>query len=197
MEGVGSSLTLPPHPQEGLQSWEIELAQGIVRRFLASSKTFPVLDYDDLFQECLLHWWTQRQRYRKERGASPGTYMRRLLNAKLVDLTREAKAAKRGCGRITDSLDREVGEEKEDGLVLGDLVPGNVDVEAESSLRVDLQRGVALLTERQRLVIRTLAAGWRITDISRRSGLSRDTLYEELHRIRQVFRDAGLKEYLS
>jgi len=196
MEGVGSSLIPPPQPQEGLQPWETELAEDVVRGFLATRAPFPALDFDDLVQECLLHWWTQRQRYRKERGASPRTFMRRLLNAKLVDLTREAGAAKRGCGRPADSLDREAGEEKEDGSMLGDLVPSHVDVDAESSLRIDLQSGMAHLTARQRSVIRALADGWRVTDISRRSGLSRGTLYEELQRIRQVFRDAGLEEYL-
>ena len=195
MEGVGSSLT-PPQPQEGLQPWEMELAEDVVRGFLATRAPGTIQDADDLLQECLLHWWLQRKRYQQQRGASRRTFMRRVLNAKLVDLTREAGAAKRGCGRPADSLDREVGEEKEDGLVLGDLVPGDVDMEAESSLGVDHQRGVALLTERQRVVIRALADGWRVTDISRRSGLSRGTLYEELQRIRQVFRDAGLEEYL-
>jgi RNA polymerase sigma factor (sigma-70 family) len=186
----------PGQPPDSFEPWEIELAQGIVRGFLATSGDSAVLGSDDLVQECLLHWWTQRQRYRKERGASPRTFMRRVLNARLVDLAREAGAAKRGCGRPADSLDREAGEEKEDGSMLGDLVPSHVDVDAESSLRIDLQSGMAHLTARQRSVIRALADGWRITDISRRSGLSRDTLCEELQRIRQVFRDAGLEEYL-
>lgn len=193
---MGASLIPPPQPQEGLQPWEIELAQDVVRGFLAPRAPFPALDFDDLLQECLLHWWTQRERYREERGASRGTYMRRILNAKLVDLTREANASKRGGGRIAHSLDRDAEETEEEGLALGDLVPSRVDIEAESSLRIDLRSGMALLTKRQRLVVRALAAGWQTTDISRRSGLSRDTLYEELRRIRQVFQDAGLEEYL-
>jgi DNA-binding CsgD family transcriptional regulator len=122
--------------------------------------------------------------------------MRRVLNARLVDLTREAGAAKRGRGRITDSLDREIGEEKEDGLVLGDLVSSHVDVDAKSSLRVDLQRVAALLTRRQLIFIRELSAEKPVTEISQRMGVSRDTLYQERHRIQQIFRDAGLEEYL-
>jgi RNA polymerase sigma factor (sigma-70 family) len=196
MEGVGSSLIPPPQPNEGFEPWETKIAQDVVRAYLDAGFGSPVRDADDILQEALLHWWLQRDRYREERQASRRTFMRRVLNAKLVDLAREAKAAKRGGGHITDSLDREVDEVRVDGSVLGDLIPDNVDVEAEGSLRVDLERGVALLTERQRLIVRTLGAGYRISEVSRRSGLSRDSLHEELRRIRRTFRDAGLGDYL-
>ncbi len=186
----------PGPPPDSFEPWEIELVRGIVQGFLATSGDSPVLGFDDLVQECLIHWWLRRERYREEREASRRTYMRRVLNARLVDLRREAQAAKRGSGRITDSLDRELGEEKEDGLALGDLVPGNVDVEAESSLRVDLQRVAALLTRRQLIFIRELSAEKPVTEISQRMGVSRDTLYQELRRIRGMFQDAGLEEYL-
>ena len=35
-----------------------------------------------------------------------------------------------------------------------------------------------------------------VTEISRSTGVPRGTLYESIKRLRQIFKDAGLKDYL-
>lgn len=54
-----------------------------------------------------------------------------------------------------------------------------------------------LLTPRQRRLIHGLYEDRSLSELSRALGVPRPTLHDELRRIRQVFRDQGLEEYLG
>src|SRR3989304_9887354 len=72
-------------PPDRLEAWEIAVARGVARDFLAHRKPFRIMTFEDLVQECLAHWLGKRGRYSQERGASRATYMREVLGAKLLD----------------------------------------------------------------------------------------------------------------
>ena len=56
---------------------------------------------------------------------------------------------------------------------------------------------VAKLGRRQKTIVELKIEGLDNTEISRRLGVCRDTVQEDIRRIRELFEDAGLKNYLS
>lgn len=49
--------------------WEIRIARQVVSRFLVKYSWLKGLDFEDLFQECLIHWSLQRAKFQREKGA--------------------------------------------------------------------------------------------------------------------------------
>lgn len=191
-----SSPTFPGHG-DGLPQREVDIVNYVVRDFLATRKSRPDLEREDLVQECLIHWWTQKPRYTETRGASIETFLRRVVKAKLLDLERGANAQKRGSGRHADSLDRPLNLEEPDADALGDTVASNADTEGEATLQVSLEAALARLSPQQKQIIAGLAEQYPMSHISRRLGVPRATLYDGMERIRRVFRDEGLGQFLD
>lgn len=126
--------------------------------------------------------------------------MRRVLLRKLLSIERAAETAKRGSGTMPLSLDRPLESEEDDDLTLGgrleDPGPRPGDEAQATELRERIEDASRLLTPRQRRLIQGLYADRSISDLGRALGVSRPTLYDELRRIRQAFRDQGLEAYL-
>jgi DNA-binding NarL/FixJ family response regulator len=102
----------------------------------------------------------------------------------------------RGGGVLPDSLDQPINSSEDgDTLTRGDLLAAPPDRDAD--LAMDLYRAREKLTERQRLVIDGLADQVPVTEIARRIGVSRDTVHEEVKRIRALFTDQGLRDHLG
>lgn len=198
---MDSSPTPPEGQSDEFETWELELAKQVIRDFLASRLPSPGLEFDDLLQECLLHWWRQRNAYKETRGASPKTYMRTVLRAKLLDIERAAKAGKRGGGRSDHSFDSPFGT-NEEGSTLRDVIPdtkphGDPEKVAERSALLQKINSVRRkLDLRQRRLLDGLMVGSSMTELSRQLGVPRPTLYGESARIRKTFRDEGLEEFL-
>jgi len=182
---------------DGLPQREVDIIRHVVRDFLSTRQPHPALEQEDLAQECLLHWWLQRPRYTPSRGASLETFLRRVVKAKLLDLERGARAEKRGSGRQADSLDRPLNEEEPDANTLGDTVADAADTEGEATLRVSLEAARSRLSPRQRQLLEGLLEEYPMTHLSQRLGVPRATLYDELERIRRIFRDEGLHQFLD
>jgi RNA polymerase sigma-70 factor (ECF subfamily) len=185
-----------------LGPWEIALAERVVRGFLATRQPFGALAFEDLVQECLTHWWLQRPRYLAERGASRATFMRRVIEAKLLDIERGERAAKRGGRTQPLSLDAAPGSD-EDGPTLAELLPDDdpnwspAQATERLALRSHLERVLPLLSRRQRQLVDALDSGSSMSEIGRLLQIPRATLYDELDRIRKVFRDESLEEFLE
>ncbi len=121
--------------------------------------------------------------------------MRRVVNAKLVDIERTMKAGKRGGGQYPLSLDAPLSQEGADAQTLGDLVPAG-DTESEVMSSVIREHLLSRLSAGQRRLALGLEAGMSMSEISKRLDVPRTTLYDELERIRRVFRDEGLEGFL-
>jgi RNA polymerase sigma factor (sigma-70 family) len=195
-----------PTPSRGspgdLETWEIELTERVVQDFLATRRPFRALTFEDLVQECLTHWWLKRRHYSEARGASLATFMRRVLRARLRDIERRERAAKRG--RYTEplSLDAPLSSDEPNPATLGDLIcDGNQERSPEQVaerrvLRDRIEHACQLLTSRQRQLVQGLASDASMSDLSRQLGIPRATLHDERRRIEKVFRDEGLEEFL-
>jgi RNA polymerase sigma factor (sigma-70 family) len=179
-----------PDPRNGFEQWELELIENVVRDFLAT-RPLSLLEFDDLRQEALAHWWQQRGRYDAERATSRRTFLRRVVNAKLVDVEREAKAVKRGGGQSPLSLDSPLSDDA--GRTLGDTLE---DIHQAEALAAAIDRARRRLSGRQQRVLREYQDAATKSEAARRAGISRDTFYEELALIRNIFRDEGLDEFL-
>jgi RNA polymerase sigma factor (sigma-70 family) len=195
-----------PTPSRGspghLETWEIELAERVVQDFLATRRPFSALTFEDLVQECLTHWWVKRRHYSEARGASLATFMRRVLKAKLSDIERQQRAAKRGGYTEPLSLDAPLSSDKADRATLGDLIrDGSQErspeqVAERGVLRDRIEHAYQLLTSRQRQLVQGLASDASMSDLSRQLGISRATLHDERRRIEKAFHNEGLEEFL-
>ena len=182
---------------DDLSKREIDVIDHVVRYFLSTRNYHPELILEDLTQECLVHWWIARSKFNSNRGASIETFLRRVVNAKLVDLERGVKAQKRGGGRAVLSLDQSLSADDLDSETLAETLSDLADTSRESVERVALEQARSLLNLRQNQIIAGLVDELPMSKISEALGVPRATLYDELNRIRQIFLDEGLAPFFD
>ena len=160
----------------------------------------PGLDADDLYQEARLAWWLAEPRHDATRGASRSTFIGRVVENRLRDLAREARAQRRWQPGGTFSLDVPA---TDDGDDLADLLSDDAQGPEDETLADDLLRQLDAvrqgLPRRQQRVLDALAEDpdRSRAGLARDLGVSRDTLYMDIAAIRAACRDAGLHDLLS
>lgn len=187
-----------------LQQWEIAVAKKLVAEFRRRSRSLEREEFDDLLQDCLAHWIEVRGKLAVDPDGPPIAYMARVVRNKLTDMLREHRASKRGGDLDTVSLDAAVSDS--DGApTLADALDaatstGVVDAGATShnDARIDIAKALQQLTPRQRRLCTLLGEeGLTIKEAAARLRIPRGTLYEEIKRIRKVFAEHGLGDYLA
>jgi RNA polymerase sigma-70 factor, ECF subfamily len=178
---------------DGLSNWELQLAEEVVDRFLYSRPGMRQ-EREDLIQDCLEHWLRQRSRFDPSRGASPKTFMRRVLEHRLADVAARQRAAKRGSDERPLSLDRPIREGSP--TALGEVLPASGQGEDDLLRAIAVGMAEGRLSPRQRAIARALADGMPKSELARHLHLARSTVYEELARIKAIYRDEGLDEFL-
>ena len=189
---------------EDLQKWEIAVAKKLIGEFRRQSRSLARDDFDDLLQECLMHWLEVRQRLSPNPGGPPIAYLARVMRNKLIDLAREREAAKRQGDLDSVSLDDTLSA-SEDAPTFAELFDAvrSGEQSAENVLdpsdaRIDIAKAMSKLTSRQRRLCVLLGEqGLSIKEAAERLRIPRGTLYEEINRIRKVFADYGLGDYLK
>jgi DNA-directed RNA polymerase specialized sigma24 family protein len=176
-----------PTPANDLTPDEIKLAGDIVGGFV-STRPWLREEREDLVQECLEQWLRRRASYDATRGASLTTFMRRVLERHLLDIEEKRTAMKRGGGQAVSSLD----DQDATRTSLLDSLGSMDDTEADALAAIALEGVRARLTPVQLVLADALISGWSMSDIARTAKQARSTLYLDLRRIREVFRDEGL-----
>jgi RNA polymerase sigma factor (sigma-70 family) len=171
--------------------WEIAIAKSLIRKFQESYPWIKGLDFDDLLQECLFHWYLNRGSYRQGKGASAKTYMAKVLKNQLQLMLREQQADKRKIIHEAISLEVPVGEGE---TTLADLIADNQSP-ADDSIRLDVEAIVRTLTPLQREVCNLLAQEYSVKRVAELLGKPRSTIRDEIKRIREIFSQRGLKDY--
>jgi len=185
---------------DGLQQWEIAVAKKLVGEFRRRSRRLEREEFDDLLQECLVHWIEVRGRLGPNSDGPPIAYMTRVVRNKLLDMLREQGATKRGGDVETLSLDAALGDD-DDAATFGDLIDAaSIGMAGEDTkdrdARIDIAKAMKSLTPRQRRLCALLGEeGLSIKEAAVRLRIPRGTLYEEIKRIRKVFADHGLGDY--
>ena len=189
---------------EGLQRWEIAVTKKLVGEFRRRSRSLAREEFDDLVQECLAHWIAVRRKLAPDPGAPPTAYMAQVIRNKLTDLIREQAAEKRAGDQEALSLDAAL-DGSDDGMTLADQLADDESAQQEEAgavdhhhARLDIGRALARLTPIQRQLCLMLGEdGLSIKEAAERLRIPRGTLYEEIKRIRRVFADQGLGDYLK
>lgn len=189
---------------EGLQRWEIAVTKKMVGEFRRRFRSLAREEFDDLMQDCLAHWIVVRQKLSPNPDSPPVAYMAQVIRNKLTDLVREQTADKRAAETDVLSLDAAL-DGSDDGMTLADLladsksaqqdVAGEVD---QDHARIDISRVMQLLTPVQRRLCQMLGEeGLSVKEAAERLRIPRGTVYEEIKRIRKVFAEQGLGDYLK
>jgi RNA polymerase sigma-70 factor (ECF subfamily) len=188
---------------KGLQTWEIAVTRKLVAEFRRRSPGLIREEFEDLVQECLMHWLDASTHAIPDPDGPPIAYLSRVVRNKLIDLVRERAADKRRGELNAVSLDGPVGD-GEDAATLAEVIDVNRGLEADglasqaaSDVRIDIDKVIEKLTPAQRRLCALIGAeGLSIKAAAERLGIPRATLYEEIKRIRKVFAAHGLDDYL-
>lgn len=152
-------------------------------------------------QECLVHWLSVRGDIDPSRATTRTAFMARVVHNKLMDLVRERESDKRRASYDSVSLDEPLGEHEGSSSMLAHTDDAQNEQQGRAlgeDARIDLANALNRLTPRQRRLCQLLREhGLNVQEASRKLGIPRPTLYDELKRIRKVFAALGLKDYLK
>lgn len=183
------------------EDWEIGVATNVVDKYRREWKCLQGDDFEDLLQECLIHWLFAKDKYDPACDASRQTFMARVLKNKVLDIIKDHERDKRKVQQNSVSLFQPICEAEDASTlleILGDDESFAERLNVNVELQIDLAKAVEKLTPRQRELCALLSeTDSNITEISERLGVRRKQVYKEIDRIRAIFEDEGLKNYLS
>ena len=189
-------------PGVGLDGWEIAVAKKLVGEYRRRSRILERYEFEDLVQDCLLHWITVRGSLDRDPANPPLGYMATVLRNWLADLVRKRGTDKRSGDLDTPSLDASI-DGSDDGMTLAELLDASQsrdsagDGETHHHMHLDLLRACAHLTPaQQRLCLMLGEEGLSVKAAAEKLGIPRGTLYQEINRIRKLFADHGMEIYL-
>ena len=169
---------------------------GRKARYLARKVEFADVDRDDIAHDLLkevLERWPSFDPAR----AKATTFIARIVEHGIVSMIRGKRAAKRDVRKTVGLADERAApaEEFDEQTARGRRGCAARDPFEEMALWLDVLAARSdLPTELQRLC--ALLTQYSMAEVSRLSGRPRTSLYNDLHRIRKRFEDAGLRDYL-
>ena len=182
-------------------------AAGLIRfkaRQLVGQAGFTASDREDLEQEMILDLLRRLPKYNPKR-AQLNTFIARVVEHKIATLIEAQKAGIRDYRRCRCSLNDRFEDadgrlvervdtfDQEDYLLRtgGQSRPS----EELSALAIDVAAVIeGLPPELRNLCWRLMAE--TVSEISRDTGVPRGTIYESIKKLREIFEDAGLRDYL-
>ena len=157
------------------------------------SGRIPDMDLVDLEQCFAVHVLSRLNSY-DGRRADLGTFTDRILTNLARNLVTAAYAEKRTADRTACSIEDVDPCGPSVGFPLGPRAQDS-DWEEQIHLRRDVERVVSELPPQLQEICSWLSCG-SVTDASRRSGLSRPSIYGRIERVRRAFKRAGLEQYI-
>lgn len=157
---------------------------------------------EDMEQELALDLYLRLRRYDPSR-LPKHTFMSQILEHKAASIAEYAHAQMRDRRREERSLDEPVRTEEGAGGApfreLFDSEVGRDGLRHEDlcHLRADLAAVMERLPVRQRRLVELLLAEFSVRRAAQELGIHHSTAYEDLVRVRERFRRAGLHEYLK
>ena len=188
---------------DGVDPYAVTLIKYKARRLIGQAG-FTASDRDDLEQELILDLLRRLPKYNPKR-AQLNTFIARVVEHKIATLIEARKAGIRDYRRCPFSLDDRFEDEagrsvervdtfdQEDYLLRTGAQSRPAD--ELSALTIDVAAVLETLPPELRELCRRLKAE-SVTEISRDTGVPRGTIYESVKNLREIFEDAGLKDYL-
>jgi len=181
------------------ESWELAIAKKVINDYRKNYKCLAREGFDDLLQECFISWLDARDKYDPTRGASKKTYMAEVVGNVLGQIVIKARRDKRRTIYESISLDEPLSDE-EDAPALKDKIAASDDVppQVKSDLKIELSRVFQKLTPQQQKLYKLLTdEGLSINEACKHFGKHRSNVYRDVLRIRKLFEEEGLKDYLK
>jgi len=189
------------HHYRGLfENWEIGLATKVINRFQNQWTCLKLEEFEDLLQECLTYWYFSKEDYNPSAGTNLRTFMSRVLEHKLQRIVEKLTAYKRKIRAKTTSLNNPVSD-KDDSITYLEQISEDEDHSLcfllKTQLKLDLYKAIPTLSSKQQELCHLLGEeGLSIKEASEVLKIPRSTLYEDIKRIRTIFQQEGLHEYL-
>jgi len=187
---------------EGLfQDWEIGVAKNVIERFRKQWKCLELEGFDDLLQECLSYWHFSKDDYNPSAGANERTFMSRVIEHKLQKIVRDLTRDRRIIFNKSVSLDSPISNDEDSPTYLDQLSEDEnhvSDLHITALLKIDIHRTIEKLTPQQRELCRLLGEeGLSVSEASELLNTPRSTLYDDIKRIKAIFQQENLHEYLD
>ena len=171
--------------------------------------TYDVQDADlqDIEQQLYLDLLERLPKYNPRKGKIT-TFMQRVVERKIANILRDLNAGKQILMQTAVSLHEIVGlDEFGDAVALSETIAADEHrgrmgkrlrpPDEEMALNSELHALLKSLPDQLQRVCRLIMAGHSMTEIARREGMSRSTLYERvIGPLREAFQNAGMKNYL-
>jgi RNA polymerase sigma factor (sigma-70 family) len=175
-------------------AWEIAVAKSAIINFQKNYPWLKGFEFEDLLQECLIHWYLNRASYKEDRGASIRTYMAKVVKNRLQVILREQQSDKRKAIHMAESLDKAIAEDE--------TLHGEVLVDAESLtdhhlIHLDVEAVIESLTPLQRDICQLLEQEYPVMIVAEILRKPRTKVRDEIKRIKEIFLQKGLKNYLN
>ena len=187
-----------------LDAFSAHLIQGKAKK-LVDRAEFSASDHDDLIQEFALDLERRRSNFNPRKASWPA-FVAMVIDHKTATILEHRRAAKRSLCNEASSLNQATtdddGRECEFATTLSDSDTSRrtgrqqPEQEAASDLALELATVLETLPTRLRRVCEALTTTCRKSQAARDLGISRQSLYEAVAKIRQRFEDAGLRDYL-
>lgn len=177
--------------------WEIAIAKKYVRQFRSTCQCLRRDFEDDLVDECLKHWYFLRDTVKPEEEEKRRAYMVAIVKNKLSDIVREHTSKK--CNEFFQAVSlNQFLENNSDSPFLTHPSQQNPADEADlSELKSKLVQVLKKLNPQQQKVYLALCDGQlTITEMSVCLKLHRNTIRNEINRIRVIFESEGFREFL-
>ena len=191
------------HPDDGIDAYAVGLIKYKAKRLIGQAG-FTRSDCEDIEQELILDLLRRLPKYNPRR-AQRNTFIARVVEHRVATLIEAQTAGIRDYRRCRCSLnDRFEDEEgrsvervdtfdQEDYLLRTGAQSRPSD--ELSALAIDVAAVLEGLPPELRDLCQRLEAE-TVTEISRDTGVPRGTIYESIKELREIFEDAGLKDYL-
>ena len=160
-------------------------------------------DRDDLEQELMLHFLQRWPTFDPERGTFK-TFCDHILNNCICQIIERKKTQKAGFGKWTLSLDERIRTRGKGTIRRIDAISNKAqmlcpDTQSselqQSELKIDVERVISRLSPELQELCSHLSTK-NVTQISQESGVPRHVLYKSIRKLRRIFEEAGLKNYL-
>ncbi len=178
------------------EDWEIAVAKKLINGFQREWEYLEREGFDNLLQECLIHWMEVRNKYDPNREASRKTFMAKIIRNKLGDIKDRIYTEKRKALIYEPvSLNSPISDDK-DAPSFEEQIPAKNH--ESPKLKTVLSIAIDKLTPQQKELCRLLRVeGMNVYEASKHLKVHHSKVYREVKRIREIFEKAGLRQFLK
>lgn len=186
----------------GIEEYAVRLIQ-IKAYQLTGQAGFTPADREDLEQDLMLDLLTRMPKYNPN-IAERSTFISRIVNHRVARILEERGAKMRDWRMNEFSLNEndpacEEPTERQENFSEEDylLRTGRIDEpqEGQRDLELDLDRALELLPDDYRDLCERLRTR-TVSEVAQELGVSRSSVYESIQRVREIFENTGLRNYL-